>query len=97
MSVSWRRGYLILLLLFALGPCALGASIFTRARRLTPPAELFSFGPLWVGDLCRENVAHGRHPPGWCPDYYTVYIVLRTQPRSVVYPVTTLPERIPRR
>jgi hypothetical protein len=97
MSQRWRVGCALLLLLFTLGPCLAGASMVTRARRLSPPPELFSLGPLWIGDMCRDNVAHGRYPPGWCPDAYTVYVVLRTQPRSVIYPVGQLPERVRRR
>ena len=96
MNGRWRRGCLTVLALCCLVPLLAAVLFFTgvRTKRLyfSPPAQIADLGPLWLGDFCRDNVAHGRYPPGWCPPNYTVYIVLRWQGRGSIHPLFEVPE-----
>jgi hypothetical protein len=69
--------------------------IKTNRLRIAPPAKLLDLGPIWIGDFCRDNVAHHRYPPGWCPRDYTVYVILRFGARGSMHPVLTLPDTSP--
>jgi hypothetical protein len=97
MRSGWRRGCLLVILTCCIALGAAGTLVFAgyKTRRLAaPPAELLSLGPVWVGDFCRDNVAHHRYPPGWCPRNYTVYVILRTDFSSAIYPIFEIPERV---
>lgn len=91
----WRRGCLLALLACGLALVLAGAVVAAEVRaqrlRLALPAEILSAGPLWVGDFCRYNVAQGRHPPGWCPRDYTVYVILSLRDRGTIFPLVSIP------
>ena len=99
MSDRWRRGCFTVILACcnALSLAGVLAAIGVRTNRLrvTLPAELLDLGPIWAGDFCRDDVAHHRHPPGWCPREYTVYIILRFGARGSIHPVLHLPDTAP--
>ena len=99
MGARWQRGCLLFMLACCMVLGAVGSlvvvGIKTNRLRIAPPAELVDLGPIWIGDLCRDNVAHHRYPPGWCPRDYTVYFVLRTGARGSIHPLLHIPEIAP--
>lgn len=98
MASQWRRGCLVSLLACCMVLGTIGAITFAGIRTnrfyLAPPAELLDLGPIWIGDFCRDNVAHGRYPPGWCPPDYTVYFIFRVDNRGSIIPIVRIPETI---
>src|SRR5258705_13031076 len=70
MGARWRRGCLLVMLTCCIVLCTVGSLAFvaikTNRLRIAPPAELLDLGPIWIGDFCRDNVAHHRYPPGGC-------------------------------
>lgn len=96
MAGRWRRGCLTMVLACCIALSLAGVfaviGIKTRQLRIAPPAELLDLGPIWVGDFCRDDVAHHRHPPGWCPRDYTVYVILRFGERGSIHPLLQIPD-----
>lgn len=95
MAGRWRRGCVMVILACCIVLGLAGAlaviGIQTNRLHIAPPAELLDLGPIWVGDFCRDDVAHHRHPPGWCPREYTVYVILRFGSRGSIHPVLRIP------
>lgn len=88
----WLLALLVCCIAFgALGSLAVAGAKTNRFRR-SPPAELLDLGPVWIGDFCRDNVAQRRHPAGWCPRDYTVYVVLRIGSHGSIHPIFQIPD-----
>ena len=100
MAARWQRGCLSLVLSCCIMIGAVGSlaviGVKTNRLRIAPPAKLVDLGPIWIGDFCRDNVAHHRYPPGWCPREYTVYVILRIGGTGSIYPVLRIPDTVPK-
>lgn len=99
MTAQWQRGCVTLILACCIALSLVGSiaiiGIKTNRLRIAPPAELLDLGPIWIGDFCRDDVAQHRHPPGWCPREYTVYVILRFGSRGSIYPILRIPDTSP--
>lgn len=99
MTARWQRGCFILMLACCIALSLVGSIVIigikTNRLRIAPPAELLDLGPIWIGDFCRDDVAQNRHPPGWCPRDYTVYVILRFGSRGSIHPVFQIPDTPP--